>query len=282
MNGDGIDDFLVGPATAQRFVRPTSGGAQGGVYVFYGSTRRHGDGLDDLLLGTNLPTSNNPGHSPRAYVLFGSRTDRDVINLSVTLEAEDGFEIKGPNKPTFGTNVVSPGDVNGDGLDDLLISHATESKVYLMYGMDEPTGSNTLDLSSGSLTANQGFVIHKTEGLAMPPPEQAMAMAWHSRINSVPLWTVSGMWPRTVMTTFWSEPHPSRRRRKFDWTSLSISRRKRVQLVDGGTGEDTPVLEGGCDSGTPWAKGRRGGGCRSHGPRRGPHPHRRPGYADAA
>ena len=89
-----------------------------------------------------------------------------VIDLSF-LTAWQGFIIQGDALgDQAGYSVSSAGDVNGDGIDDLIVGApfgddggegAGESgEAYVIYGV-AGTSRGTLDLSS--LTAAQGFII---------------------------------------------------------------------------------------------------------------------------
>lgn len=81
----------------------------------------NGDGVDDFVLGsyTSTPWGASAVLPGAAYVVFGGRTGNvDLLNLG-----DNGFKIFGPQRQRdrLGTSVSSAGDVDGDGLDDLLI-----------------------------------------------------------------------------------------------------------------------------------------------------------------
>jgi len=86
-----------------------------------------------------------------------------VLDLS-TLTAIDGFIIQGGASDDYaGFSVSSAGDVNGDGIDDLIVGArygddggTNAGEAYVIYGQAGAT-RGTLDLST--LTAAQGFVI---------------------------------------------------------------------------------------------------------------------------
>jgi hypothetical protein len=129
----------------------------------------NGDGFDDVIVGS---TTNE------AYVIFGRAggfgtvdgTGRAVIDLT-TLAVADGFIIQGddPNDDA-GFSVASAGDVNGDGLDDLIVGapggddggdYAGEA--YVVFGKAggfatlESTGRAVIDLTM--LAPADGFII---------------------------------------------------------------------------------------------------------------------------
>jgi hypothetical protein len=63
--------------------------------------------------------SGNPD-AGKSYVVFG-KIDRTAINLSAIASGTGGFVINGENENDLsGRSVSSAGDVNGDGLDDLI------------------------------------------------------------------------------------------------------------------------------------------------------------------
>jgi hypothetical protein len=80
-----------------------------------------GDGIDDFVLGsyTSTPWGSGVAVPGQAYVVFGqSGAEIDLANLG-----DAGFAIRGPERgrDRLGISVSGAGDVDGDGLDDLLI-----------------------------------------------------------------------------------------------------------------------------------------------------------------
>jgi hypothetical protein len=94
----------------------------------------NGDGIDDLIIGAR--------YSGAAYVVYGradsTRGTVDLTNLSATR----GFEIQGGNSSfRVGSSVSSAGDVNGDGVDDLIVGAPAgyyggyrAGEAYVIYG----------------------------------------------------------------------------------------------------------------------------------------------------
>jgi hypothetical protein len=136
----------------------------------------NGDGIDDLIVG--VPWGSGGGHqSGEAYVVFGSTSGfgtadgdgRRVIEPT-TLSATQGFVIMGSSFGAAGWSVSSAGDVNGDGLGDLIVgapwgsgNDTQEGLAYVVFG--SASGFGTVDgdgrqvLNLGTLSAAQGFVI---------------------------------------------------------------------------------------------------------------------------
>jgi hypothetical protein len=88
----------------------------------------NGDGYDDVIIGApqNDAAGTNAG---RAYVLFGNSTGAysnfDLSNLTVAGNT-NGFVINGAVANAFyGYSVSGGGDINGDGLADLIVGNDT-------------------------------------------------------------------------------------------------------------------------------------------------------------
>jgi Ca2+-binding RTX toxin-like protein len=161
INGDGIDDLIVGASTGPIGPAPfnPNNSSSGKSYVIFGkrggfsssielSTLNgsngfkingtspddrsgyavssagdiNGDGLDDLLIGSYFASPNGISYAGQSYVVFGSRNGFDAdLDLSA-LKGSNGFKINGIAEfDVSGSALSSAGDVNGDGLDDLLI-----------------------------------------------------------------------------------------------------------------------------------------------------------------
>ena len=129
-----------------------SAGDQAGVSVS-GAGDVNGDGLDDLLIGSPGAANGNG----RTYVVFG-KTGTSVrapdINLSDISDGNGGFVVQGSSGRGLGTSVAGVGDVNGDGLADMLVGApdtdvggSTAGRVYLVFGQ---SGGATVELSTVS------------------------------------------------------------------------------------------------------------------------------------
>ena len=138
----------------------------------------NGDDVEDLVIGASSADANGLSRGGRVYVLFGqpSSTPQNSSTLDLAdLTAPDGVIIEGDVEATplvgfppvnegigLGGRVQTTGDVDGDGLADLLIGNEfffdslggtpLKSTVFLVYGKtirDNTTG--TIDLSSLSV-----------------------------------------------------------------------------------------------------------------------------------
>ena len=106
VNGDGIDDMLVGAHLNEGH----------GLISVNGSAIS--DGPDQSTIVIEIQTG--PGS---AYVVFGSRDDsRNTINLGEVARGTEGIRLSGDGfSKRIGTSVSDAGDVNGDGISDLII-----------------------------------------------------------------------------------------------------------------------------------------------------------------
>jgi hypothetical protein len=154
VNGDGIDDLIIGAFFADgnginseqsyvvfgsnsgfgaSFNLSTLNGSNGfainGIAAndWSGSSVSsagdvNGDGIDDLIIGAAYADPNGIDRAGQSYVVFGSNSGFGAgFNLS-TLNGSNGFAINGiAAGDNSGYSVSSAGDVNGDGIDDLII-----------------------------------------------------------------------------------------------------------------------------------------------------------------
>jgi Ca2+-binding RTX toxin-like protein len=89
----------------------------------------NGDGFDDLLIAA--PLANN--FTGASYVVFGAADGFPAALDLADLDGTNGFEIDSASGEVSGFSVACAGDVNGDGLDDLVIG-ATIASPYTQPG----------------------------------------------------------------------------------------------------------------------------------------------------
>jgi len=103
-------------------------------YFTAGAGDYNGDGLKDILVGANQAN----GMTGVAYVIFGSKEPAQNINLADGLSPERGFTIKSTyTYDALGAGLANAGDMNQDGMDDLLLAayHGSSrpGAAYLLY-----------------------------------------------------------------------------------------------------------------------------------------------------
>ena len=115
------------------------------------------DGIDDIIVGVPRPTNGGPSPTGESYVIFGSRDIGQSGRLDPTrLNGSNGFKIKGERDfSQFGTSVSGAGDVNNDGIDDLLVGTEFSAFGYVVYG-DETVGKSGL-LNIADIDGTNGF-----------------------------------------------------------------------------------------------------------------------------
>ncbi|NCD34153.1 MAG: choice-of-anchor D domain-containing protein, partial [Spartobacteria bacterium] len=208
VNGDGLDDFLIGA----RYADPDGRDSAGEVYLVYGTTNLaanvtltnswfdgtngvlfagaeennwagqsvsdagdvNGDGLDDFLIGaTGYDTYGGTGTNAGAtYLVYGTTNGLPgTVTLTNTwFDGVNGVMLLGNTTNDYSGVSVSAGDVNGDGLSDVLIGAGYADpdglngggETYLIYGRcDLPAqitlNGNWLDGTNGIILAGREF-----------------------------------------------------------------------------------------------------------------------------
>jgi hypothetical protein len=115
--------------------------------------------LDDLIVGAYQADPNGKSNAGKSYVVFG-KTDSTAINLSAIANGTGGFVINGENVDDISGNSVSTaGDINGDGLNDLIVGARGKlkaGKFYVIFGKKDNTTIELSAIASGT----GGFVIN--------------------------------------------------------------------------------------------------------------------------
>ncbi len=198
VNGDGYDDLIIGA----RYADPNGDSEAGETYIVYGGASApgedgvfdlsdldgtngfildgidasdysgfsvssagdvNGDGYDDLIIGA-YQADPNGDRSGETYIVFGGASAPGTggrFNLS-TLDGSNGFILTGIDRDdNSGVSVSSAGDVNGDGYDDLIIGAReadpngdNSGESYVIYGGATGTESLTPVTASGTAAAD--------------------------------------------------------------------------------------------------------------------------------
>jgi len=138
-------------------------------YAVAGAGDVNGDGLADVLVGAwgnDTPSTSNSGAS---YVVFG-KADGAPVDLDAVAIGTGGFKIQGEaNDDRSGYAVSAAGDVNGDGLADLLVGAwqndslglTDNGAVYLVFGK---TDGATIDLGAVATGAGGRKILGEADG----------------------------------------------------------------------------------------------------------------------
>lgn len=80
----------------------------------------NGDGIDDVLIGATFASPNDRNKAGTSYVIFGHSNFRGSFDLS-ELNGKNGFALNGVNGNDNSGQAIATGDVNGDHVDDIII-----------------------------------------------------------------------------------------------------------------------------------------------------------------
>ncbi|MGH8577147.1 MAG: integrin alpha, partial [Gammaproteobacteria bacterium] len=128
----------------------------------------NGDGLADLLIGAYGADPNVVGAAGATYVVFG-RGGRFPASLDLSdLDGTNGFRLDGAAGDSSGIAVSGAGDVNGDGLADLLIgapnagpNGSLSGASYVVFGRDTAqSGLFPVSLDLSDLDGANGFQLN--------------------------------------------------------------------------------------------------------------------------
>ncbi|WP_375577963.1 integrin alpha [Marivirga tractuosa] len=162
VNGDGINDFIIGtPHWSGRarivFGRTnnfpieidesyldgtkgfstTSFPASRASYIVGGAGDINNDGINDILIGSWNTHSSGPDEEKISYALFGKNEPFDPLIEITDVDGSDGFSIDNRDN-SFITHLRGIGDINGDGIDDCF------SENNVIFGSNDPFPSALL------------------------------------------------------------------------------------------------------------------------------------------
>jgi len=127
----------------------------------------NGDGFDDILIGALTAEVGGTFNAGKSYVVFG-KVGLAAINLSAVAAGTGGFVVNGWSESDYmGISVSAAGDVNGDGLADVMVSASNGrfsasapadnvGHTYIVYGKTSTTAVNASDIAANS----GGFYIY--------------------------------------------------------------------------------------------------------------------------
>jgi hypothetical protein len=128
-----------------------------------------GDGLADLIVGADRDDPNGNINSGASFVVFG-KADGAAVELSTIESGTGGFVINGVStNDKSGKSVSSAGDVNGDGLADLIVGAHKDDPIgqdrgasFVVFGKTDGTAVqlSAIEPDLGTGLGTGGFVIN--------------------------------------------------------------------------------------------------------------------------
>ena len=115
----------------------------------------NGDGFSDFLVGA--PFQDDVDARGRAYVVFGTATARPAVTNLSTLNGTNGFRLLGIGFDSAGYSIAAAGDVNGDGLADLIVGapySGANGSAYVLFGSRSGFAGT---INASSLSGATGF-----------------------------------------------------------------------------------------------------------------------------
>jgi uncharacterized repeat protein (TIGR01451 family) len=212
VNGDGLDDLLIGAPYAD-----VSGYASGRSYVVFGRSTGfsallelsalsgsdgfalngtstydnagrsvsaagdiNGDGIDDLIIGVPYANANGNADTGQSYVIFGHTGSFAAVLALSALTNSDGVTINGIRSQDRAGEVSNAGDINGDGLTDLLIgaSGATPNgegsgQGYVIFGSEPAAADLAVTIDDNPDPVNLNSSINYTLTVTNQGPDSA-------------------------------------------------------------------------------------------------------------
>lgn len=183
LNGDGIDDLLIGatganpsgkigagrlyvvfggPAMGASIDVSTLDGANG--FVIDGAAAGHmigsrvavgdvnADGANDIVVASNNASAGGFFGAGKVFVFFGSAIGYDASYSLADLDGSNGFVIEGGSNNFAAGTAVASADLNDDGADDILVGANTTLETdttYVVFG-GQPSWPATSVLSSSN------------------------------------------------------------------------------------------------------------------------------------
>jgi hypothetical protein len=186
INNDGYQDLVVS-AVGARPDYPSDSTTYGEFYLFYGPISRTGalnltdanvtfrgideqdfytsdvnqilysadvnnDSFDDIIIGAQKADPNGNADSGETYIIYGGNSLTSIYNLTYA-----NVTLNGVNAGDFSGSEVSSGDINGDGISDILITaesgdngHTDEGQTYVVFGAN--TLNSEINLSDANVT----------------------------------------------------------------------------------------------------------------------------------
>ena len=171
----------------------------------------NGDGIKDILIGDEVINS----FAGQTYVVFGSKRLWPNSTSVLNLNGANGFTINGINANDNSGTVSGAGDVNNDGIDDILIGAPYASnkagQCYIVFGSKSPWSAtiNLADLNGGNgfvinginANDNSGYAVSGISDVNADGIDDILIGAWgvnNSTGQSYVLFGSKNPWPQTI------------------------------------------------------------------------------------
>lgn len=194
VNGDGIDDIAMTSQGKSYVVFGTDLGfpavfnlasldGDNGFSVnryenaIAGAGDVNGDGFADIIIGDDrylefVPSPYDPWGGSydmvgRAYIVFGGAGGFPAQIDVAALDGSNGFAFQGADEfGRLGYTVSGAGDVNGDGMDDIIVgaglSHSVSGQAFVLFGTDQ--GFSAV-VRTAELDGSNGFAVYALLGI---------------------------------------------------------------------------------------------------------------------
>ncbi len=148
---NGVNGFVI---------NGVAGGDRSGISVSVAGDI-NGDGIEDVIVGAS---SGGSGFGGESYVVFGNINGFPAELDLTSLNGVNGFSVRGEDSTSSGFSVSAAGDVNDDGVDDLIIGAFNASPASIVNaGSSYVVFGNSNGFSAGfdasDLGGSNGFTI---------------------------------------------------------------------------------------------------------------------------
>ena len=197
LNGDGVSDLVMGAPFAS-----SSGTYSGSAYTLFGKASGwsstfdlttldgtngfvmnglasndnlgisvsgagdiNGDGVKDFIVGAQNASPGGLTYAGSAYVVFGKSSGWSSTFDLTTLNGANGFVVNGlAVNDQLGSSISGAGDINGDGVQDLVIGAQGISTAYILFGKASGWPAS-FDLTT--LIGTNGFKVNGLAGCSV-------------------------------------------------------------------------------------------------------------------